>query len=208
MMPTLSQERIDQGKLIRWTKGFGAPNVEGHDVAEMFRDSLSKHDIPVKLTALINDTTGTLIASHYVKPRTKIAVILGTGCNAAYMEKVKNIPKIKHLGLLEEDPEAEIAINCEWGAFDSFDHQHLPRTKYDQVVDEESNKPHEQAFEKLISGRYLGEIMRVILCELIDEGVLFLGQETYKLEKPYGFETAHLSLMEKYVVRCYIERPS
>jgi hypothetical protein len=36
------QERIDHGELIRWTKGFGAPNTEGRDVAAMFRDSLER----------------------------------------------------------------------------------------------------------------------------------------------------------------------
>ncbi|KXN81350.1 Hexokinase-2 [Leucoagaricus sp. SymC.cos] len=187
------QEKIDHGVLIRWTKGFGAPNTEGHDVAEMFRKSLAKYNVPVTLTALINDTTGTLIASHYVNPKNKIACIFGTGCNAAYMEHVKDIPKINHLGI---DPNADMAINCEWGAFDSFEHEHLPRSKYDIIVDESSNKPHEQSFEKLISGRYLGEILRLIICELIDEGVLFLGQNTYKLEVPYSFDTAFLSLME------------
>ena len=50
--------------------------------------------------------------------------------------------------------------------------------------------------QKLISGRYLGEIMRLIICELIDEGLLFLGQNTYKIETPYSFDTAFLSLME------------
>ncbi|EIW79630.1 hexokinase [Coniophora puteana RWD-64-598 SS2] len=188
-----SQERIDHGELIRWTKGFGAPNTEGRDVAEMFKKSLAKFELPITLTALINDTTGTLVASHYVNPKTKIAVIFGTGCNAAYMEHVKDIGKIKSLGI---DEDADMAINCEWGAFDSFEHEHLPRTKYDVVVDEASNKPGEQAFEKLISGRYLGEIFRVVVCELIDEGVLFLGQNTYKLEKPYIIDTAFLSLME------------
>jgi hexokinase len=34
--------------------------------------------VKVKLSALINDTTGTLIASHYVNPKTRIAVIFGT----------------------------------------------------------------------------------------------------------------------------------
>jgi len=188
-----SQERIDHGNLIRWTKGFGAPNTEGHDVAQMLRDSIAKLNLPVELTALINDTTGTLIASHYVNPKTKIAVIFGTGCNAAYMEHIKEIPKIKNLGVSEE---LDMAINCEWGAFDSFEHEHLPRTKYDTMVDQNSNKPDEQAFEKLIAGRYLGEILRLIICELIDEGVLFLGQNTYKLEVPYSFDTAFLSLME------------
>ncbi|KAJ7859683.1 hexokinase [Mycena olivaceomarginata] len=162
-----SQERIDHGELIRWTKGFGAANTEGQDVAAMFRKSLAKY--------------------------TKIAVIFGTGCNAAYMERVGDIHKIKNLGI---DDEASMAINCEWGAFDSFEHEHLPRTKYDSIVDDTSNKPGEQAFEKLISGRYLGEILRLVICELIDEGVLFLGQNTYKLEVPYVFDTAFLSLME------------
>lgn len=37
-----SQERIDHGELIRWTKGFGAPNTEGKDVAAMFRQSMEK----------------------------------------------------------------------------------------------------------------------------------------------------------------------
>lgn len=188
-----SQERIDHGELIRWTKGINVANTEGRDVAAMFAQSLEKYGLPIKLTALINDTTGTLIASHYVNPRTKIAVIFGTGCNAAYMEHVKDIEKIKELGI---DGAADMAINCEWGAFDSFEHEHLPRTKYDAIVDDTSNKPGEQAFEKLISGRYLGEILRLVICELIDEGVLFLGQNTYKLEHAYCFDTAFLSLME------------
>lgn len=38
-------------------------------------------------------------------------------------------------------------FHSEQGAFDSFEHEHLPRTKYDVMVDESSNKPAEQAFE-------------------------------------------------------------
>jgi hexokinase len=72
--------------------------------------------VHAELTALINDTTGTLIASSYVNPRTRIAVIFGTGCNAAYMERVGDIPKIKNLGI---DDEAQMAINCEW-VYDSL----------------------------------------------------------------------------------------
>jgi len=188
-----SQLRIDHGELIRWTKGFGAPNIEGHDVAAMFASSLKRLNVNAELTALINDTTGTLIASNYVDPNTKIAVIFGTGCNAAYMETAGNIPKMASVGLPAEQG---MAINCEWGAFDSFEHQHLPRTKYDIIIDESSNKPGEQSFEKMIAGLYLGEVFRLVLCELIDNGDLFLGQNTYKLEKAYAFDTAFLSLME------------
>jgi hexokinase len=133
-------------------------------------------DVPVNMTALINDTTGTLIASHYVDPKTKIAVIFGTGCNAAYMEDMKNIEKMKDAGISDD---AQMAINCEWvcrraavsfheltvfqGAFDSFAHEHLPRTKYDVNVDQSSNKPGEQAFEVKIGHKLLTHDSLLIL---------------------------------------------
>lgn len=189
------QKAIDHGELIRWTKGFGNPNTEGRDCAKMLRESLKRHNVPVEMSSIINDTTGTLIASNYVEPDTKIACIFGTGCNAAYMEHISEIPKIEHLKLPAEE---DMAINCEYGAFDSFEHKHLHdvRTKYDEYIDLHSNKPHEQAYEKMIGGLYLGEIFRLVLCDLVDEGVLFLGQETYKIEKPFSFDTAFLSLIE------------
>lgn len=42
------------------------------------------------------------------------------------------------------------------------------------------------------------------MCEMIDEGVLFLGQETYKVEKSYCFDTAFLSLIESSVPSHFI----
>ena len=45
------------------------------------------------------------------------------------------------------------------GAFDSFKHEHLPRTKYDIVVDESSNKPGEQAFEVDSSARVIYRLL-------------------------------------------------
>lgn len=191
----MEQEAIDHGRLVRWTKGFGNPNTEGNDCAAMFRKSLEKFKVPIKMTSIINDTTGTLIASNYVKQDTKIACIFGTGCNAAYMEHIRNIPKIKHLNLPEDE---DMAINCEYGAFDSFTHEHMKeiRTKYDEYIDLHSNKPHEQAYEKMIAGLYLGEIFRLVMCDMVDEGALFLGQNTYKIEKPNVFDTAFLSLIE------------
>ncbi|KAI0710941.1 hypothetical protein C8Q76DRAFT_694906 [Earliella scabrosa] len=151
----------------------------------------SELSVPADVVALTCDTTGTLIASRDVNPKTPIACIFGTGCNAAHMERVSDIPKIAELGI---DSNMEMAINCD--AFDSFEHENLPRTEHNQIIDETSNNPGEQAFEKLISGRYLGEILRLIICEPIDESVLFLGLNTHKIEIPYSFNTAFLSLME------------
>ena len=48
------QDRIDHGILIRWTKGFGSPNTEGHNVVEMFRTSLAKHVRSGLLSAFVS----------------------------------------------------------------------------------------------------------------------------------------------------------
>lgn len=191
----MEQERIDHGELVRWTKGFGNPNTENHDVAALFSASLAKYSIPIRLSSLINDTTGTLMASHYADPNVKIACIFGTGCNAAYMEHVRDIPKFT-----KDHPEVsmddDMAINCEYGAFDSYQPQYLPRTKYDVEIDLTSNKPTQQVYEKMIAGLYLGEIFRLCMVEMVDEGKLFVGQNTYKIESSFDFDTAFLSLME------------
>ena len=60
-----SQDKINEGILQRWTKGFDIPGVEGHDVVQMLQKQLDKKKIPIDLVALINDTTGTLVASLY-----------------------------------------------------------------------------------------------------------------------------------------------
>jgi hexokinase len=115
------QHAINHGILQRWTKGFDVSDVEGHDVVPLFQDALKKKGVDIAVTAVVNDTTGTLIASNYVDSTTQIGCIFGTGmilclnvdkgCNAAYMENISSIPKLSHLNL---PPETPMAINCEW----------------------------------------------------------------------------------------------
>ena len=189
------QEYIDHGVLQAWTKGFDIKGVEGHDVVPPFEAALAKRGLPIKLTALINDTTGTLIASHYTDPRTQIGAIFGTGCNAAYMEHCGEIPKIAHLNL---PPDMPIAINCEYGAFDN-EHVVLPRTKYDVLIDDESPRPGQQAFEKMIAGFYLGEIFRLVVLDLHDNKAcgMFQGQDLKALREPYSLDASFLSMIEE-----------
>ena len=44
--------------------------------------------------SLINDTVGTLLASSMENHDCSVGVVLATGFNVAYMEKVENIPKL------------------------------------------------------------------------------------------------------------------
>ncbi|KAG4302375.1 hypothetical protein PCK1_001357 [Pneumocystis canis] len=183
------QDKINHGVLKYWTKEFNVKNVEGHDVVQLLAEAFKKENIPVEVAILANDTTGTLIASNYVDSQTEIAVIFGT---ASYMEYVKYIPKINHMNL---PPDLPIVINCEWGAFDN-EQLVLPRTKYDIQLDLESKFPRQQTFEKMISGFYLGEIMRQILSDLCEKELFFKGQCFKMIKIPYSFQTPYLSLIE------------
>jgi hexokinase len=184
------QERLDHGVLQTWTKGFDIDGVEGHDVADQLRKVLSNRKLPVKLIALVNDTTGAMIASSYKDDATVIGAIFGTGCNAAYMETQDSIPKVK--GLVGD---ALMAINCEYGAFDNS-HRVLPRTKYDRIIDEESPKPGEQTFEKMSAGLYLGEIFRLVMVDLYERGVIFADQKSQEVQEGYLLDTGFLSATE------------
>ncbi|KAK2750665.1 hexokinase A [Myotisia sp. PD_48] len=189
-----TQDYIDHGVLQRWTKGFDVDGVEGADVVPMLEAALAKKGLPIKIAALINDTTGTLIASAYTDSEMRIGCIFGTGVNAAYMENAGSIPKIAHYNL---PPDMPIAINCEYGAFDN-ERVVLPLTKYDKIIDRDSPRPGQQAFEKMTAGLYLGEIFRLVLLDLIEKGnLIFLGQDTSKLKKPYCLDSSFLSHIEE-----------
>lgn len=151
--------------------------------------------VPVRLAALINDTTGTLIASAYTDEKVRIGCIFGTGCNAAYMENCGSIPKLAHMNL---PPDTPMAINCEWGAFDN-EGKVLPRTKYDITIDQDSPRPGQQAFEKMIAGLYLGEVFRLVMVDLHEKpGVrLFPDQDVSRLKRPYTLDASFLSAIEE-----------
>ncbi|KAI5210693.1 hexokinase [Aureobasidium subglaciale] len=185
------QDSIDHGILQTWTKGWDVKGVEGQDVTVQLRKAMDKRKLPVKLVALINDTTGAMIASAYHDPNTIIGAIFGTGCNAAYMEDSGSIPKSN--GRLP--PGSSVAINCEYGAFDN-DHNILPLTKYDQIIDKESPRPGEQAFEKMSAGLYLGEIFRLVLVDLAKQNLIFQGQDVSRLQESYILDTGFLSAIE------------
>lgn len=190
------QEYIDQGVLQTWTKGFEISNVEGNDVGAQLREAMADQKLPIELIGVINDTTGAMIASAYNDPETIIGAIFGTGCNAAYMDKISNIPKLKGNDQIKElEADTPMAINCEYGAFDNARNV-LPVTKYDKAIDEESPKPGEQAFEKMSAGLYLGEIFRLIVRDLHERGLVINGKDIGKLKEPYSIDTALLSSIE------------
>ncbi|EEP81256.1 hexokinase [Uncinocarpus reesii 1704] len=185
----VTQDSINHGVLQRWTKGFDVKGVEGQNVVSQLEEALRRKNVPVKVSVLINDTAGTLLASAYADPDTQIGAILGTGCNSAYVETCNNIPKLQHRNLAPDSP---MIINCEYGAFDN-EHCVLPRTKYDKLIDKESPRPGQQTYEKMTSGLYLGEIFRHAILDLHTRNQLFVGKQVPALSQPYALDCLHLS---------------
>lgn len=146
----------------------------------------------MNVVALINDTTGTLIASHYSDPQVKVGCVFSTGCNAAYMEECRLIPKLKHLNLPED---AQVIINTEYGAFDN-DLVILPLTPWDRQLDRESLQPGAQRYEKMVAGLYIGEMLRLIMVTMYEENKLFKGQDITRLRSENALDATFLSIAE------------
>mmetsp|Transcript_48610 Transcript_48610/g.155560 ORF Transcript_48610/g.155560 Transcript_48610/m.155560 type:complete len:253 (+) Transcript_48610:278-1036(+) len=125
----------------------------------------------------------------YSDPDAVVGVILATGSNACYVERVDRIAKWE-----KPLPSSnQMVINIEWGDFASAS---LPRTEADVAVDEMSVNPGEQLFEKLLSGMYMGEVARHMLLRLAVDGGLFGGEVPKVLREPGGLPTPRLSAID------------
>lgn len=184
----VKQTSIASGSLIRWTKGFNIEDTVGQDVVAELTKAMQRKGVDMRVTALVNDTVGTLAGGRFYKSDVVAAVILGTGTNAAYVERASAIPKWH--GPLPKS--GEMVINMEWGNFRS---SHLPLTEYDMALDEESLNPGEQIYEKMISGMYLGEIVRRVLCKMAEEAGVFGDIVPPKLLTPFTLRTPDMSAM-------------
>ncbi|XP_041516056.1 hexokinase-3 isoform X2 [Microtus oregoni] len=181
---------LDQAILLNWTKGFSASGCEGQDVVNLLREAIRrKQGVELDVVAIVNDTVGTMMSCGYDDPRCEIGLIVGTGTNACYMEELQNVASV-------EGNSGRMCINMEWGAFGDDGTLGMFLTRFDDCVDQASINPCKQRFEKMISGMYLGEIVRHILLHLTSLGALFRGQMTQSLQTRDIFKTKFLSEIE------------
>uniref|UniRef100_U3IWS8 Hexokinase-2 n=1 Tax=Anas platyrhynchos platyrhynchos TaxID=8840 RepID=U3IWS8_ANAPP len=163
------QTKLDESILVTWTKGFKSP---------------------ADIVAVVNDTVGTMMTCGYDDHNCEVGLIVGTGTNACYMEEMR------HIDLVEGD-EGRMCINMEWGAFGDDGALNDIRTEFDHEIDMGSLNPGKQLFEKMISGMYMGELVRLILVKMAKEGLLFRGKLTSDLRTTGHFETRYVSAIEK-----------
>lgn len=183
------QDGLAHARLVNWTKGFKCSGVEGRDVVELLREAIDRRsDLDIEVMAVLNDTTGTLISCAYQNRECRVGLIVGTGTNACYMEKVEDVHCMHREDPTNQDPYDDIwkphksqttVVNTEWGAFGDNGILNFVRTKWDLGVDECSVNIGKQKFEKMISGLYIGELCRRIMYDMaLEEKVLFQGPST------------------------------
>jgi len=169
------QAGLSKATLLRWTKGFNCSESIGEDVVGMLQRAIDiRGDIKVKVIVLINDTVGTLMSCAYQDNKTAIGLILGTGTNACYIENIDRIDTLEDFQ--EETSFKEMIVNTEWGAFGENGSIDFIRSRYDDEIDKTSINVGKQIFEKMISGMYLGEIVRLMILDLIDRELMFVEE--------------------------------
>ncbi|KAL5565814.1 hypothetical protein UlMin_028978 [Ulmus minor] len=185
----VKQTSVSSGILIKWTKGFSIADMVGREVVGCLEEAMARQGLNMKVAALVNDTVGTLAVGHYHDPDTVAAVIIGTGTNACYLERTDAIIKCQGLPTTT----GNMVVNMEWGNFWT---SHLPRTAYDIDLDADSPNPNDQGFEKMISGMYLGDIVRRVILRISQESDIF-GPVSDRLFVPFILRTPLMAAMHE-----------
>lgn len=157
-------ESID-GTINSMSKETKCPEIIGTKVGQCTLEAMKKYSSTLRKIAILNDTVATLLGgkgstlnSNY---SSYVGYIYGTGTNISYVERNSNILKKPNL-----DQSKTMVINTECGSFDKF-----ARGIFDEIVDDNSTRPHEQCAEKMTSGRYLSQVVVQALLQGIKDGI-------------------------------------
>ncbi len=139
-------------RLIHWTKEVFVPDTEGECVGQPLLDELRRRSVPCSSVTVVNDTVASLLAgAPACGGEGLIGLIVGTGTNMAALLPARSIPKLGH----PTGRAAPIPVNLESGNF----HPDF-LNECDETVDQASEHPGRQRFEKAVSGAYLGRLLK------------------------------------------------
>ena len=191
-----SQNAVNKGTIHQMGKGFNIPSILNASLTDLLHDALHTltPPIPIRIVALLNDAVATLLSHAFIRPQTRMGLIMGTGTNATCLCPVEYLSNEKYSrgGAWEEF----VLVNTEWSMFGGGV---LPVTEYDRVVDRECGMPGFQPFEMMVSGRYIGEIVRLVCCDGVSRWGAFSFDclpEQWTLK--WGIQTATCSMVEAY----------
>jgi hexokinase len=141
----------------------------------------NKSPLPrIRVAAITNDTVATFASLAYAvkaSPNSRVAMglIVGTGTNATVPMKLDRLHPAKRSALANPDAVETVVINTEWtirGTDKPLIDLNI-KTPWDMTLDANSDAPGFQPFEYMTSGRYLGEIVRLVFIDVVskEEGV-------------------------------------
>ncbi|KAF1838090.1 hexokinase family protein-like protein [Decorospora gaudefroyi] len=135
----------------------------------------NKSSLPrIRVAAITNDTVATFASLAYAvkaAPNSRVAMglIVGTGTNATVPMKLDRLHAVKKSALPNPDAVETVVINTEW-TIRGTDKPLVDldiRTPWDLTLDANSDAPGFQPFEYMTSGRYLGEIVRLVFTDVV-----------------------------------------
>ena len=193
----IEQTSSKSGKIKSMGKGFrGHQETIGQDLGDLLTLACKRRGINVRVDAIINDSSGTLLSRAYTNPATSMGLILGTGTNAAVHLPVSCLGPGK-LGIRDaswQQPGKRVIINTELSMFGKGI---LPETRWDEVLNRNSSMPDFQPLEYMTTGRYLGEILRLIVQEAVETAGLFDEVMPETLLEAYSLDTIALARLEE-----------
>lgn len=192
------QLSVDRGCIQAMGKGYGVTDeIMNWDLKESFEWATKELGIRINVKAIVNDTTASLISYAYGDPTTNLSLILGTGINSCGMYELSSFSESKLKGLHFEEGASYCLVNTESSMFGAGI---IPDTCWDEEIDRCNERPGYQPLEQKVSGRYIGEISRLIIRDLVRNGLLCNGVMPEGFEVPYGFKSSVMSDMEQEMI--------
>ncbi|KAF5202012.1 Hexokinase-1 [Thalictrum thalictroides] len=185
----LEQDPISSGSTIKW-KSFSNNDTVAKDMVDKFNKALEKYGVDMRISAMVDETIGNLIGDRNYNDNVVAAITLAMGTNAAYVETISPASNLIGPPPMSE----EMVIDTRWRNFNST---HFPLTQFDIQLDAESSNPGEHNFEKLVSGMYLGEIVRRVLVKMAKETALFGDSIPPELNNPYVLRSPDMASMHQ-----------
>ena len=148
--------------MIRWTKTIDAKGTFSKSLRDLLVQPLKKVGINQELNVLCNDSTACLYTGLAEDPNSRLGVILGTGFNIAIMSPTKNSDSTNPTN--QTDNDKWTVYDSEIGSFGDNGKLEDIITSFDGVVHNGEMSTHkgEQILEKMITGKYLAELFRLV----------------------------------------------
>lgn len=202
------QNTLADATLMAMGKGFAITSRLhlGTHLVNGYEEAKTPDLPPIKVAAILNDAVATLVSFIYQSKedstnKAAMGLICGTGSNATIPLKRSTLHKDKQPGEVkvlngDSTDDVKIAVNTEW----SINGTAPPLRKFglvnqwDARLDAEGEAPGFQPLEYMTSGRYLGELGRLMLLDYLEHH-LNIAPDTLpqKLTTRFGLTTTFLS---------------